>query len=204
VEQIEAEFSRVGLAALPPAAYEQFQRYLDLLLRWNRQLNLTAIRDPGQIIQRHFVESVFAAQHLPTGVMSLLDYGSGAGLPGIPIAICRPEIQVTLAEAQGKKASFLQEALRVLALRGRVYGGRVETMPEQDRFDAVSMRAVEKMESAIPIAVKRASHYLVLLTTGKSAEASRGFTPELEWLEPIPLPNSAQMILAIGRRTEPR
>jgi hypothetical protein len=63
---------------------------------------------------------------------------------------------------------------------------------------------VEKMESAIPIAVKRASHYLVLLTTGKSAEASRGFTPELEWLEPIPLPNSAQMILAVGRRTKPR
>jgi 16S rRNA (guanine527-N7)-methyltransferase len=204
VEEIEAEFSRAGLGTLPSAAYEQFQRYLDLLLRWNQHLNLTAIRDPGQIIQRHFVESVFAAQHLPTGIMSLLDYGSGAGLPGIPIAICRPEIQVILAEAQGKKASFLQEALRVLALPGQVYGGRVEEMPEQDRFDAVSMRAVEKMESAIPIAVKRARHYLVLLTTGKSAEASRGFTPELEWLEPIPLPNSAQMILAIGRRTVPR
>jgi 16S rRNA (guanine527-N7)-methyltransferase len=202
VEQIEAEFSRAGLAALPPAAYEQFQRYLDLLLRWNQHLNLTAIRDAGQIIQRHFVESAFAAQHLPSGIISLLDYGSGAGLPGIPIAICRPEIQVTLAEAQGKKASFLREALRVIALPGQVYGGRVETMPEQNLFDAVSMRAVEKMESAIPIAVKRAKQYLVLLTTRKSAAASRGLAAELEWLESIPLPNSAQMILAVGRRKE--
>jgi 16S rRNA (guanine527-N7)-methyltransferase len=204
VEQIEAEFSRAGLAALPPAAYEQLQNYLDLLLRWNQRLNLTAIREPLHVIQRHFVESAFVAQHLPTGVTSLLDYGSGAGLPGIPIAICRPEIRVTLAEAQGKKASFLQEALRVLALPGQVYRGRVEAMPEQSLFDAVSMRAVEKMESAIPIAAKRARQYLVLLTTGKSAAASRGFTPELEWLEPVPLPNSAQMILAIGQRKNPK
>jgi len=203
VEQIEAEFSRAGLAPLPPAAYDRFQSYLDLLLRWNQRLNLTAIRDPQQIIQRHLVESAFVAQHLPAGITSLLDYGSGAGLPGIPIAICRPEIQVTLAEAQGKKGSFLREALRVLVLPGQVFGGRVETMPEQDLFDAVSMRAVEKMESAIPIAVKRAKQYLVLLTTGKSAAASRSFTAELDWFEPTPLPNSAQMILAIGQRKGP-
>ena len=171
MEQIEAEFSRASLATLPPAAYEQFHEYLNLLLRWNQRLNLTAIRDPLQVIQRHFVESAFVAQHLPVGITSLLDYGSGAGLPGIPIAICRPEIRVTLAEAQGKKASFLQEVLRVLALPGQVYVGRVEAMSEQSLFDAVSMRAVEKMESAIPIAVQLARRYLVLLTTGKSAAA---------------------------------
>jgi 16S rRNA (guanine527-N7)-methyltransferase len=202
VEQIEAEFSRAGLAALPPAAYEKFQNYLDLLLRWNQRLNLTAIRDPQQVIQRHFVESAFAAQHLPAGTTSLLVYGSGAGLPGVPIAICRPEIQVTLAEAQGKKAAFLQEVLRVLVLPGKVFGGRVDTMPEHNLFDAVSMRAVEKMETAIPIAAKRARKYLLLLTTGKSAAASRGYTREFEWWEPVLLPNSEQMILAIGQRKE--
>jgi 16S rRNA (guanine527-N7)-methyltransferase len=201
VEQVEAEFSRAGLAALPPAAYRQFQNYLDLLLRWNQRLNLTGIRDPLQIIQRHFVESAFTAQHLPADITSLLDYGSGAGLPGIPIAICRPEIQVTLAEAQGKKASFLREVLRVLTLSGRVYAGRVEAMPEQNLFDAVAMRAVERMESAIPVAVSRTTKYLALLTTARSAAAFRSFT-EMEWLEPIPLPNSAQMILAIGQRKE--
>jgi 16S rRNA (guanine527-N7)-methyltransferase len=204
VDPIQAEFSRAGLAALDPVAYEQFQKYLDLLLRWNQRLNLTAIREPLQVIQRHFVESAFVAQHLPADVTSLLDYGSGAGLPGIPIAICRPGIRVTLAEAQGKKAAFLQEALRILVLPGQVYAGRVEAMAEQDLFDAVSMRAVEKMESAIPVAVKRSRKYLVLLTAGKSAAASRGFTPELEWFEPIPLPNSAPMILVIGQRRAAR
>ena len=114
--QIEVEFSRVGLAALPAVAYKQFDDYLDLLLRWNQRLNLTAIKEPRQVIQRHFVESAFTAQHLPTGIASLLDYGSGAGFPGIPIAICRPEIHVTLAEAQGRKASFPREALRVLGV----------------------------------------------------------------------------------------
>ena len=192
-------FPGLALPGCPPSAYEQFQNYLDLLLRWNQRLNLTAIRDPLQIIQRHFMESAFAAQHLPPGITSLMDYGSGAGFPGIPIAICRPEIQVTLAEAHGKKASFLREALRVLSLPGQVYAGRVETMPEQNLFDAVTMRAVEKMESAVPVAVKRAKQYLVLLTTGKSAAAPRSFT-EMEWLEPILMPNSTQMILAIGQR----
>jgi 16S rRNA (guanine527-N7)-methyltransferase len=200
VEQIEAEFTRAGLVPLPPASYEKFHKYLELLLRWNQHLNLTAIREPLQVIQRHFIESAFVAQHLPGDITSLLDYGSGAGFPGIPIAICRPEIQVTLGEAQGKKASFLQEALRVLALPGEVYMGRVEAMPEGRVFDAVSMRAVEKMESAISVAAQRAQKYLILLSTGKSAATSRVFTPEMEWRMPVPLPNSAQMILVIGER----
>ena len=201
MEKIEAEFSRAGLAVLPPSAYKQFENYLDLLLRWNQRLNLTAIKDPLQVIRRHFVESVFTAQHLPSGVTSLLDYGSGAGFPGIPIAICRPEIQVTLAEAQGRKASFLQEALRTLSVRGEVYAGRVETMPELDRFDIVAMRAAEKMESAVPIAFKRAKRYLILLTTEKSMSGAAGLK-DLSWFDPIPLPNSSQMILAVGRRRE--
>jgi 16S rRNA (guanine527-N7)-methyltransferase len=196
--QIEKAFLEAGVAVLPPAIYGQFYVYLELLLRWNRSLNLTAVREPEQIIRRHFVECTFVAQHLPRDIASLLDYGSGAGLPGIPIAIFRPEIRVTLAEAQGKKAAFLREALRVLGLNGEVYDGRVETMPEQCRFDAVSMRAVEKMELAIPIAVERLKRYLILLTTERSAPTYRELTPELTWLEHIPLPNTQQMILAIG------
>jgi 16S rRNA (guanine527-N7)-methyltransferase len=198
--QIEKAFLEASIAALPPGAYGQFYAYLELLLRWNRLLNLTAVREPEQIIRRHLVECTFAAQHLPRNIASLLDYGSGAGLPGIPIAISRPEIRVTMAEAQGKKAAFLREALRVLSLNGEVYDGRVETMPEEPRFDAVSMRAVEKMELAIPIAVQRVKRYLILLTTGRSAPAYRELGPELEWLEPIPLPDTEQMILAIGQR----
>jgi 16S rRNA (guanine527-N7)-methyltransferase len=199
-EQIEKAFSEAGIESLPKKAYQQFQAYLELLLRWNQRLSLTAIRDPEQIIRRHFIECAFAAQHLPSDIANLLDYGSGAGLPGIPIAICRPEIRVMLAEAHGKKAAFLREALRALAISGEVYDGRVEAMPTGSRFDAVTMRAVEKMELAVPIAVQRAKQYLVLLTTHSSAPAYRELVPELKWLEPIRLPDTEQMVVAIGRR----
>jgi 16S rRNA (guanine527-N7)-methyltransferase len=200
VEQIKQAFAEAGIPELPAHAYQQFQAYLDLLLRWNQRVSLTAVREPEQIIRRHFVECAFTAQHLPRDIGTLLDYGSGAGFPGIPIAICRPEISVTLAEAQGKKAAFLREALRVVGPRGEVFDGRVEAMPDQLRFDAVAMRAVEKMALAIPVAVERTTRYLLLLTTEQSVPVFRELTPELEWLKSIPLPNTAQMILAIGQR----
>ena len=200
-EQIKQAFAEAGISGLPSLAYQQFQAYLDLLLRWNQRVSLTAVREPDEIIRRHFVECAFAAQHLPRDIRTLLDYGSGAGLPGIPIAICLPEIRVTLAEAQGKKAAFLREAFRVLDLRGEVYHGRVEAMPEQPGYDAVTMRAVDKMGLAIPAALERAKRYLLLLATEQSAVTFREIAPGLEWLRPVPLPNSIQMILAIGRRT---
>src|ERR1700684_1089099 len=158
--QIRSAFAEAGINELPPIAYEQFETYLELLLRWNLRMNLTAVREPEAIIRRHFVECASAAQHLPRDVTTLLDYGSGAGLPGIPIAICRPEIRVTLAEAQGKKVAFLSEALRGLSLAGEVFGSRVETMPAQLVFDAVAMRAVEKLALAMPVAIQRSKNYL--------------------------------------------
>jgi 16S rRNA (guanine527-N7)-methyltransferase len=201
VDQIESEFRQAGIACLAKSAYEPFRAYLDLLLRWNSRLNLTALREPEQIIRRHFVESAFAAQHLPVDIGSLLDYGSGAGFPGIPIAICRPGIEVTLAESQGKKAAFLREVVRTLGIRVEVFAGRVEAMPEQRRFDAVSLRAVDQMELAIPEATKRTRAYVVLLTTTGSEAVCQEFSTELEWLAPIPLPNATRTILAIGRKS---
>ena len=199
-EEIERAFREAGIAGLPVKAFDQFHDYLELLLRWNLRVSLTAVREPGQIIQRHFVECSLVAQHIPLDVTNLLDYGSGAGLPGIPIAICRPEIRVTLAEAQGKKAAFLRETVRVLGIDAEVFDGRVETMPQLVRFDAVAMRAVEKMDLAIPVAVQRTKRYLALLTTEGSAPVYGKLAPELEWMESISLPNTRQMILAIGRR----
>jgi 16S rRNA (guanine527-N7)-methyltransferase len=198
-EQIEKAFAQAGVLDLPAGSYDRFRIYLELLVRWNQRLSLTAVREPDQIIQRHFVECAFVAQRLPRDIADLLDYGSGAGLPGIPIAICRPEISVTLAEAHGKKAAFLREALRVLDLKGEVYDGRVEAMPER-KFDAVAMRAVEKMDLAIPLALQRVKRYLVLLTTERSGLARGTPLPGLEWLEPVSIPNTQQMVLEIGRR----
>src|SRR2546423_4621034 len=100
--------------------------YLDLLLKWNAKINLTAIRDPEQIVQRHFGESLFAAREIADRFRSsgdlhgrtLLDVGSGAGFPGIPIKTWLPELHVTLVEARQKKATFLREVARSLALDG--------------------------------------------------------------------------------------
>ena len=200
VGQIEEAFREAGISGLPRGAFDQFHDYLQLLLRWNSRVSLTAVREPVQIIQRHFVECSWLAQHIPPDVQSVLDYGSGAGLPGIPIAICRPGIRVTLAEAQGKKAAFLREAVRVLGIDGEVFDGRVETMRRDLEFDAVAMRAVDQMDLAIPVAVQRIRRYLVLLTTEGLAPAYGKLAPELEWMEPVSLPNTRQMILAIGQR----
>jgi 16S rRNA (guanine527-N7)-methyltransferase len=201
-EEIQEAFAEAGITGLPGSCYDQFSNYLELLLRWNARLSLTAIRQPRQIIRRHFAECAFAAQQLPVDIESLLDYGSGAGLPGIPFAICRPEIRVTLAEAQGKKASFLREVVRTIGTETEVYDGRVETMAQGRLFHAVSMRAVEKMELAIPIALRMVERYLVLLTTERSAPEYGKLAPELRWPNPVHLPNSDQMILAIGQRRE--
>ena len=123
--RLNALLAEAGLAPLDPAQTERFEAYLSLILRWNARVNLTAIRDEDGILRRHFVESIACARALPAGIATLLDFGSGAGFPGIPIALCRPEIAVTLAESQGKKAAFLREALRQLGLATRQSGERL-------------------------------------------------------------------------------
>jgi 16S rRNA (guanine527-N7)-methyltransferase len=126
VTRLNALLAEAGLAPLDAAQSQAFEDYLSLLLRWNARVNLTAIRDQEGILRRHFVESIACARALPAGVRSLLDFGSGAGFPGIPIALCRPEIAVTLAESQGKKAAFLREAVRQLGLADRASGARMK------------------------------------------------------------------------------
>ena len=143
----------------------QLSLYLDLLLKWNAQTNLTAIRDPHEIVRRHFGESLFAAQHLGTPG-TLLDLGSGAGFPGLPIALLHPHIAVTLAESQNKKATFLREAIRTLNLPNvKVWPARAETLPPIQLFHTITLRAVDNMQAAVAAAAPRATHQLAILTT---------------------------------------
>jgi 16S rRNA (guanine527-N7)-methyltransferase len=196
--RITAAVETAGLAPLATGVPEQFSRYFALLQKWNARLNLTAIRNPEGILARHFVECIFCAQNLPSGINTLLDYGSGAGFPGIPIALCRPAIRVTLAESQGKKAGFLREAVRVLGIEAEVYAGRVEDMPQAKRFDAVSLRAVDKMQAATNAAAFRvdAGGWLVLLASAGGAGLPTGFTPG-----EIPLPGAESRALILAKRT---
>lgn len=192
---------QAGLPPLAPAQLAQFAAYLGLLLKWNARTNLTAIRDPEGILARHFVESIACAQLLPPGIATLLDFGSGAGFPGIPLALCRPQIAVILAESQGKKAAFLAEALRVLGLPARVHAGRAETLAAT--FDCVTLRAVDHMDlalrAALPLVVL--SGWLAVFTTTGELRAVQSIAgPDWQWLPAHPLPGSEQRILLLGRR----
>jgi 16S rRNA (guanine527-N7)-methyltransferase len=190
-----------GLAPLDLQTAAQFERYLSLIIRWNARINLTAIRDEAGIQSRHFVESIACARALPEGIRTLLDFGSGAGLPGIPIALCRPEIYVTLSESQGKKAAFLQEAIRVLAVPASVHPGRAELL--DSKFDCVTLRAVDRMPDAVRVAASRiaADGWLALMTSKGDLErlefaAGGGF----EWRSEIPLPVAESRVLALAQR----
>jgi len=152
--RLNALLAKASLSPLDPAQSKRFDDYLALLLRWNARVNLTAIRDEEGILSRHFVESIACARALPAGIRTLLDFGSGAGFPGIPIALCRPEIAVTLAESQGKKAAFLSEAIRVLEISAK--------QAAEERVEAVSKgrivsghdfsRAVKAAKSTLALA----------------------------------------------------
>lgn len=148
----------VGTASVPSGLYEKLGTYLELLVKWNARTNLTAIREPEEMVRRHFGESLFVGialrNRLKPGA-TLLDYGSGAGFPGLPVALLLPEITVTLAESQGKKASFLREAVRTLDVNTEVWARRVEEMPANRLFDSVTLRAVDDMEAAMAGSAKR-------------------------------------------------
>ena len=169
---------------LPTASYEHLSVYLELLLKWNARTNLTAIRDPEEIIRRHFGESLFAAQHLGE-CATLLDFGSGAGFPGLPIQLIRPGLAVTLAESQNKKATFLREIIRTLGLKTEVWANRVEAMPPSRTFDVVTLRAVDNMDAALEAAAPRASQRLAILASAQqSVPLLSGFSPAGEFALP--------------------
>ena len=178
-----------GLEALFP----QLSTYLDLLLKWNARTNLTAIRDPEEIVRRHFGESLFAGRHIPPAARTLLDFGSGAGFPGLPIQLLRPELTVSLAESQNKKATFLREVVRTLGLKTEVWAARVEDMAPERRFEVVAMRAVDNMEAALAAAESRITPggLLAVLTTAQQAPSSGKL---------IALPNSDSGVLSLQTR----
>jgi 16S rRNA (guanine527-N7)-methyltransferase len=200
---IERAVDQAGLQKLTPEAAAQFAMYLELLLKWNSKLNLTAIRTPEDIIRRHFVECIKCAQTIPPlpDGSTLLDFGSGAGFPGIPIAICRPEIRVTLAESQGKKAAFLREAVRALEIEAKVFLGRVQEMPAEARFTILTLRAVDKMREACRAAVERVlpGGWVILFATSGTESQFKTALPEIKWQAALPVHGLAEGRLLLGR-----
>ncbi len=175
--------------------------YIDLLLKWNARINLTAIRGPDEIVQRHFGESFFAAKYLleQKQLQTAIDLGSGAGFPGAPFALLAPDVQVTLIESQQKKATFLKELIRVLELKNvRVFSDRAESYPE--KADLVILRAVEKFEHALPMAIRltKAGGRSALMISAGQVELARGLSAEVSWGDAVKIPCSNSRELLVG------
>jgi len=191
---------------LSPGLLEQLQRYLDLLLRWNARMNLTAVRDPEQIVVRHFGESLFAARVLMEGSSNtpttLADVGSGAGFPGIPIKLYAPEIHLTLIESQQKKATFLREAVRMLYLdHAEVFCGRAERWGKT--AEVVTLRAVERFEEVLPVAaglVAPGGKLCLLIGSAQLATAQQTLGAGWQWSAPENVPQSMARVVVSGQR----
>ncbi|MBX9849363.1 MAG: 16S rRNA (guanine(527)-N(7))-methyltransferase RsmG [Rhodocyclaceae bacterium] len=136
--------------ALDPAAADMLLAYQALMIKWNRTYNLTAIRDPEEMLVQHLLDSLVVAPLLPHGPQTLADVGSGGGLPGIPLAIARPELQVTLIETSSKKSAFQQQVKIELGLSNvSIYSGRVEDYEKKQSFDGVISRAFAEIKDFI-------------------------------------------------------
>lgn len=178
-------------------------KYIDLLLKWNARINLTAIRAPEEIVERHFGESFFAAGHiLAKGpVKRAIDFGSGAGFPGVPFALLAPEVEVTLIESSQKKSTFLKELIYSLGLRNvKVFSGRAESYSQS--ADLVMLRAVEKFEVTLPLALKFVSSggSLALMIGTSQVELARSSHRDLQWQEPLMVPSGHSRVLLIGTK----
>jgi 16S rRNA (guanine527-N7)-methyltransferase len=147
--------------ALDPALAPALLDYLALLVRWNRTYNLTAIRDPHEMLVKHLLDSLAMHPHVDAIAAAggaLADLGTGPGLPGIPLAIARPGLRVALVESNGKKARFLREAVRKLGLapQVRVLESRIEAVDEPGAFDAITARAL----ATLPLIIELGGHLL--------------------------------------------
>ena len=178
--------------------------YLDLLVAWNRKINLTALRDPDDIVTRHFGESLFTARQLfrtSFDRQSLVDVGTGAGFPGLPVKIWEPRLQLSLIESQQKKAVFLKEVIRKLGLSNvMVLASRAENVRSQ--ADVVTLRAVERFEAIVGSAQRlvKPGGQLGLLIGESRIKSARHLLGELLWDPPLPIPLSRSRILLLGRR----
>lgn len=145
--ELEKGLAAMGLAA---ALAPPLLTYLTLLNRWNKTYNLTAIRDPLEMVTRHLLDSLAMQPYLEQG--TLADLGTGPGLPGIPLAIARPQLQVTLVESNGKKARFMREAVRQLGLgNARVAESRAEALDEPAAYDNLTARAMDTLAGIIAV-----------------------------------------------------
>jgi len=181
----------------------QIQQYIKILLAWNEKLNLTAIRDPLEILHRHFCESMYAAEAIPLEKGRLADVGSGGGFPGLALKIIRPGLHVFLVESNIKKVTFLAEVIRELGLSGaQVLARRYEELGEEMApVDYVCSRALGEFPSFLEWAgSEQIATKQVILWIGARDLLEIQKINTWDWQEPIPVPNSLRRLLLVGTK----
>jgi 16S rRNA (guanine527-N7)-methyltransferase len=176
---------------------------MSILLAWNEKINLTAIRDPLESLNRHFCECMYAASTVPVEDGRLADVGSGAGFPGLPLKIIRPELQVVLIESNIKKATFLAEVIRDLGLvDARVLVSRYQELSEEVApLDFVCSRALGEFAPFLEWAhSEKVAAKQVILWIGARDLPEIKKIRTWEWREPIPVPHSLRRLLLVGTR----
>jgi 16S rRNA (guanine527-N7)-methyltransferase len=181
---------------------QQLEEHFELLGRWNRKINLTAVRDREEAVERHYAESVFFTcvlrQHFSQSTsargLTVADVGSGAGFPGFVIAVMEPSWTVTLIESHRRKAVFLAEAGRLRA-NVRVTAGRAELLKES--FDLIVSRAV-RPEDVVPLMPRLAPNAALLVSAMQAGQVPHG---NVQWQDPVPLPWAPTRVVLLGRST---
>jgi 16S rRNA (guanine527-N7)-methyltransferase len=179
-----------GIAELSPEQIAALDAHYELLVRWNKTVNLTTITSLEEVVERHYCESLFLGAHLPAGALRIADVGSGAGFPGFPVAILRPECSVALLESHQRKAVFLREASRKVP-NVRVIAKRVEDI--QEEFDHLISRAVSYLD--LEFSLMELAPIADLLTGAEKPPDLK-----MQWDEPVSLPWGTARFLRIGRR----
>jgi 16S rRNA (guanine527-N7)-methyltransferase len=182
---------------------QQVLAYLELLLKWNKRINLTAIESPAECVTRHFGESLYLTKGIEVSGR-LLDIGSGAGFPGLVLKLAKPSLSLTLLEPVAKKRAFLKEVARVCELGPVVARGeRIEDFGQAQgtpRFDLATARAVGALKQLVPQAVRCLNpRGMICLWLGHAQTAGLDhIRPRLDWRPPMPIPLSRGREIWVG------
>jgi len=192
---------------LPDDLSDRLIAYYDLLERWNRKINLTALGDPDQAIDRLLLEPLLAARHLPSPDARIMDVGSGGGSPAIPMKLASPLSPLTMVEVKARKSAFLREAIRTLGLTDTsVETSRYEELlarPElHEAFSVLSLRAVRvEIRTLVTLQAFIRPGGLMFMFRGPSGPKEPASMPPLSWVDTVPLVDTLQSRLTILRKS---
>lgn len=199
--------ARSGLF-LPDELSDRLIAYYELLAHWNRKINLTALDDPDQAIDRLLLEPVLSVRHLPSPDVRVMDVGSGGGSPAIPLKLAAPLTTLTMVEVKARKSAFLREAVRVLELTGStVETSRYEELlarPElHEAFGLLSLRAVRvELRSLMTLQAFLKPGGMMFMFRGPGGPREPNSVPTLRWIGTHPLVETLQSRLTILQKTD--